>query len=226
MGPGPAQDFLPRRDRRRTGRKAMYAVVRKYAGKGGLMDGLAPKVRDGLVPLLKEAPGFRSYCAFASEDGHLVSVSAFDDRPTAEAANAKVREWVGADLRDALPDPPEVLAGEVRRELAGQQAQGGAEGAYVVIREYDGVREIERLTALADEHVLPVIRQAPGLRRHHTFTSGADQGRVVAVSVFDTRENAMRVSDRVVGIMRERAKEVAPDPPRVTAGEAAVAAQA
>ena len=68
--------------------------------------------------------------------------------------------------------------------------------------------------------------RAPGLRGHYTFTSGQDQGRVVAVSVFDTRENAMRVSDRVAGIMRERAKDVALDPPRVTAGEAVVATAA
>jgi hypothetical protein len=203
----------------------MYVIIRKYSGKGGLMDRLAPQVRDGLVPLLRQAPGFRSYCALASEDGHLVSVSVFDDRPTADAANAKVREWVAANLRDALPDPPEVLAGEVRRQLSGQ-AQGGAEGAYVVIRQYDGVRSIERLTALADEHVLPVIRQAPGLWGHYTFTSGQDQGRVVAVSVFEGRENAMRVSERVVGIMREKARELAREPPRVTAGEAVVAVTA
>jgi hypothetical protein len=203
----------------------MYAMVRKYAGKGGLLGRLAPQVRDGLVPIMKQAPRFRSYCAFASEDGHLVSVSAFDDRPTAEAANAKVRERVGANLRDALPDPPEVLAGEVRRQLSGQ-AQGGAESMYVVIRQYEGVRSIERLTALADEHVLPVIRQAPGLRGHYTFMGGQEEGRIVAVSLFDTRENAMRVSDQVVGIMRERAKELAPNPSRVTAGEAAVAATA
>ena len=203
----------------------MHAMVRKYAGKGGLLDGLAPRVRDGLVPLLRQAPGFRSYCCFASVDGHLVSVSAFDDRPTAEAANAKVREWVGANLRDALPDPPEVLAGEVRREVQGQ-GRGGAEGAYVVIRQYDGVRSIERLTALADEHVLPVIRQAPGLWGHYAFTGGQDQGRVVAVSVFEGRANAMRVGEQVVGIMRERAKDLVPNPPRVTAGEAVVVASA
>ena len=203
----------------------MYVIIRRYSGKGGLMDRLAPQVRDGLVPLLRQAPGFRSYCALASEDGHLVSVSAFDDRSNADAANDKAREWVAANMRDALPDPPEVLAGEVRRELTGQ-AQSGAEGGYVAIRQYDGVRSIERLSALADEHVLPVIRQAPGLRRHYTLTSGQEYGQVVAVSVFDTRENAMRVSDQVVGIMRERAKELAPNPPRVTAGKAAVVAAA
>ncbi len=50
-------------------------------------------------------------------------------------------------------------------------------------------------------------------------------GSVVA-SMFDTRENAMRANDQVVGIMRERAPEVAPNPPRVTAGEAVVSAAA
>jgi hypothetical protein len=166
-----------------------------------------------------------SHCCFASEDGHLVSVSAFDDRPAAEAANAKARGWVAAGPRDALPDPPEVLAGGVRRRPSGQ-ARGGAEGAHVAVREYEGVRSIERLTALADEHVLPAIRQPPGPRGHRTFVSGEHQGRVVAVSVFDARENAMRVSDRVVGIMRERAKEVVPNAPRVTSGTVAVATMA
>ena len=47
----------------------MYVAVRKYIGKGGLIDKLAPPVRDGLVPLLRHAPGFMGYCAFASEDG-------------------------------------------------------------------------------------------------------------------------------------------------------------
>jgi hypothetical protein len=116
------------------------------------------------------------YCCFASEDGHIVSVSAFDDQRSAEAANAEVREWVGANLRDALPDPPEVLAGEVRRELSGQ-AQGGAEGQYVVVRQYDGLRSFERLAALADEHVVPVLRQAPGLRSHHVFASAGTRAK-------------------------------------------------
>jgi len=201
----------------------MYVTVRKYVGKGGLLDRLAPQVRDGLVPLLRHAPGFRGYCALASEDGHIVSVSVFGDQPSAEVANDRVRQWVAANLRDALPDPPEVLAGEVRRDIPAQ-GQGGGEGLYVVIRQYEGVQSAERLTALADEHVVPVIRQRPGLRGHYVFFAGRQ--RVVALSMFDTRDNAIRASDEVVGIMRERAKDLAPNPPRVTAGKAVVAATA
>jgi hypothetical protein len=201
----------------------MYVTVRKYAGKGGLLDRLAPQVRDGLVPLLRHAPGFRGYCALASEDGHIVSVSVFGDQPSADVANDRARQWVAANLRDALPDPPEVLAGEVRRDIPAQ-GQGGGEGLYVVIRQYECVQSAERLTALADEHVVPVIRQRPGLRGHYVFFASGK--RVVALSMFDTRDNAIRASDEVVGIMRERAKDLAPNPPRVTAGKAVVAATA
>ena len=90
----------------------MYITIRRNADKGGLMDRLVQPVREGLVPLLKRAPGFKGYCAFASEDGHVVSVTVFDDREAATRANAQVREWVVSNLRDMVPDPPEVLSGE------------------------------------------------------------------------------------------------------------------
>ena len=50
----------------------MHDTIRQCAGKGGLMGGLAPRVRDGLVPR-KRAPGFKGCCAVASEDRHVVS---------------------------------------------------------------------------------------------------------------------------------------------------------
>lgn len=203
----------------------MYVTIRRYADRGSVVDKLVPPVRDGLLPMLKGAQGFKGYHAFASEDGHIISVSVFDDRQSATRANDQVREWVVGNLKDLLPNPPEVMAGEARRDIPGQ-GQGGAEGLYVVIRQYDGVRSIERLVALADEHVIPVLRQAPGLRGHYVFTSGEDQSRVTAVSIFDNRENAMRLSDQIIGIMRERAKDIAPDPPRVTSGTAAITAMA
>jgi hypothetical protein len=203
----------------------VYVMVRKYAGKGSLMDRLAPKIRDDLVPLLKAAPGFKSYCAFASDDGHIVSVSVFANQSSAEAANDRVRQWVTPNLRDALPDPPEVLAGEVRHEIP-TEGQGNEDGLYVTIREYDGVRSIERLAARAAEHVMPVLRHTPGLRGHYVFATGQDQDRVVAVSMFDGRANAMAVSGLVIGIMREKAKDLAPNPPRVISGKAAVAVMA
>ena len=200
----------------------MYAMVRKYAGKGNMMDRLAPRVRDGLVPLLRQAPGFRSYHAFASEDGHVVSVSAIDDRPTADAANAKVREWVGANLRDALPDPPEVLAGEVRRQLPGQ-ARGGAD-MFAAVRVWEGVGPRNEVLPMVREHVFPVITGAPGFRGYYTFLDEREASRGVSASLFDSREHAMAAQEQVVAAMRDR--RITPNLPRVMAGQTAIVAAA
>jgi len=51
---------------------AMYITIRRHADKAAVVPSLAPRVRDGLVPLLKQAQGFQGYCAFGSEDGHAV----------------------------------------------------------------------------------------------------------------------------------------------------------
>lgn len=201
----------------------MYAIIRRYAGKGSLMDKLAPKVRDELVPMLRQAPGFRRYCALPTEDGDIVSISLFDDQASAEAAHDKARQWVAASLKEWLPDPPEVVAGEVRRDMS-QPGQGGMEGMHVVIRQYAGVRSIEKLVAMAEEHVMPVLRASPGLLGHYVLLTPG-QG-VVAMSAYDSREHAIRANDQVIGIMREKAKDLVPDPPRVTMGRAAVVASA
>ena len=105
----------------------MHVTIRKYAGKGAIIDKLVPPVRDGLVPLLKRAPGFKGYCAFGSEDGHIVSFTVFDDREAATRANEQVREWVVSNLRDMVPDPPEVLSGEALLHDVSKLQGGGAE---------------------------------------------------------------------------------------------------
>ena len=91
----------------------MHVTLRRYAEVGARMyEMVFRKVEAGLVPRLKAQPGFRSYCAFVSEDGEGVSVTVFDERGQAARANEQVRGWGQANLRDLLPDRPEVFAGE------------------------------------------------------------------------------------------------------------------
>src|SRR5215210_4786433 len=131
------------RDKQKSGRSAMYVTVRRYADKGAIIDRLVPKVRDGFVPILRQAPGFKGYCVFASEDGHAVTASVFDDREGAMRANEQARDWVAANLRDLVPDPPEVLAGEaVLHDVSKLQGGGGAE-MFAAVRRYDGIGSVE-----------------------------------------------------------------------------------
>jgi hypothetical protein len=198
----------------------MYVTIRKYAGKGGLMDRLAPPVRDGLVPLLKQAPGFRGYCAFASEDGHVVSVSVFDDRDTAVRATDQVRGWVQSNLRDLLPDPPEVLAGEALLHKEAQLQSGGP-AMFAAVRVWEGVGPKDEVLPMVREHVFPVITGAPGFRGYYTFLDERNANRGVSASLFDTREHAMAAQERVVAAMRD--KRIAPNPPTVMAGQTVIA---
>ncbi|MBD0275796.1 MAG: hypothetical protein ICV73_28195 [Acetobacteraceae bacterium] len=201
----------------------MYITIRRYADKGGLMDRLVQPVREGLVPLLKRAPGFKGYCAFASEDGHIVSVSVFDDRQLAARANGQAREWVASNQRDLLPDPPEVIAGEVLLHDVSKLQGGGAE-MFATVRVWEGVGPKDEVLPMVREHVFPAITGAPGFRGYYTFLDERDAGRGVSASLFDTREHAMAAQERVVAAMRER--RIAPNPPRVAAGRVAVAASA
>jgi hypothetical protein len=202
----------------------MYAMVRKYAGKGGLLDRLAPQVRDGLVPVLRRAPGFKGYCAFASEDGHLISVSVFDDRQSAVRANEQARGWVVSNLGGLLPDPPEVLAGEaLLHEVSRPQGGGGAE-MFATIRVYEGVGPEEEVLPWVREHVFLTITGAPGFRGYYALLDERDPSRGMSASLFDTREHAMEANRWVLEVMRDRS--IAPNPPSVMAGRVVLAALA
>ena len=116
----------------------MHVTIRQCAGKRGLMGGLAPRERDGLAPR-KRAPGFKGRCAVASEDRHVVSVTIFGDRQTAVRADDRVREWIVSSLRDLLPEPPEVLAGDAPLHEVSKPRSGGP-AMFATVRTAQGRR--------------------------------------------------------------------------------------
>ncbi|MBL6454595.1 hypothetical protein JMJ55_04610 [Belnapia sp. T6] len=202
----------------------MYVAVRKYAEKAALMGGLVPRVSDGFVPVLRRAAGFKGYCAFPSEDGHAVSVTIFADRPSAMLAEDRHREWVVSNLRDLLPNPPEVTGGETLLHEVSKIQRNGGSGMFVTVRVYEGVGPREEVLPLVREHVFLTITGAPGFRGYYAFFDEQDASRAGAVSLFDTRQNAMQANERVVSIMRER--RIAPNPPTVMLGQTAIVAAA
>src|SRR4051812_26651234 len=116
----------------------MYVTLRRYAEVGARMyEIVARKVEEGLVPTLKAQPGFQCHCAFVSEDGEGVSVTVFDDRAQAAMANEQVRGWGQANLRDLLPDRPEVFEGECGIvEVSRERRAGRGQSPIVVVREF------------------------------------------------------------------------------------------
>jgi hypothetical protein len=202
----------------------VHVTVRKYADKAILIDGLVPSVRDGFVPLLRRTPGFKGYFAFGSEDGHVLSVTIFGDAQSAMRADDRVREGVVSNLRDLLPSPPEVTAGDTLLHEVSKLQRDGGPAMFATVRMHEGVGPKEEVLPLVREHVFLTITGAPGFRGYYAFLDERDASHGVSVSLFDTRQHAMEANERVVSVMRDR--RIAPNPPSLMAGPTAVVAAA
>lgn len=99
--------------------KAGYGVMRRFELKPENADDMIGRLRQGLVPQLTGMPGFASY-GLLLEHGHDrgVSLSAFADRATAEAANQRALTWIKDNLGDLVTKPLEIVQGEIKVRLA------------------------------------------------------------------------------------------------------------
>jgi heme-degrading monooxygenase HmoA len=193
----------------------MYLSIRRYEGFGGKVEEITQRVQ-GLIPVLRSQPGFVAYYNFASEQGDAVSIRIFDDRQSAKRADEQTREWTLAHMRDLLPDPPDILAGEVRHQTVGTRASFGQ--PFVLIRVMDGITApAEEMAPQVQQHSLTAIKSAPGLQAAYILRDERDQRRAATVTLFDTHEHAMAAHDRAVSIMREKMAVTIPNPPRVVA---------
>ncbi len=92
---------------------AVYAVVRTYRHLSDF-DRVARLVEEGLVPILREVPGFRGYYAIRCGERAGVSVTLFATKEAARAGQERGAAWVRANLAELYGDhPPEILTGEV-----------------------------------------------------------------------------------------------------------------
>jgi hypothetical protein len=92
----------------------MYVAIRRY----GLLtnepvEQVFQGIREGFIPIIKNAPGFLAYYTLDSGNGTLTSISVFEDRAGAEKSNKLAEDWVGRSLSSALPTSPETIVGEV-----------------------------------------------------------------------------------------------------------------
>ncbi|MFD5658278.1 MULTISPECIES: hypothetical protein [Streptomyces] len=90
----------------------MYAAVRRYEGVTDPAEAVR-LVKEGFVPLLRQVSGFVAYYWIDAGDGVVVSTSVFQDRAGVEESISRAADFVRDNLASVLPNPPEVMAGEV-----------------------------------------------------------------------------------------------------------------
>lgn len=207
----------------------MHATIRRYRGGGAKAAQVTPKVTQGLLPTLRQAPGFVAYCAYASEDGDISSISLFETREASESMAAKAREWVQANLRELLPNAPEIEQGEVmNQDLAPLGAGGGGEGQiFVRLNRYRGLgapaAEVRRR---AEQEVMPPMRAARGFRGYFNFVADRDPGLGIAASFWQSREAATEWGETFARTLLPRMQDLLPNPPEPSFGMSLVLAMA
>jgi heme-degrading monooxygenase HmoA len=78
----------------------MQARMANYSFSGDA-DDIARRAEEGILPLLKSQPGFKSYTVAIGDD-EVFSMSAWDTRANAEAGSEVVAGWVAENFADEL----------------------------------------------------------------------------------------------------------------------------
>src|SRR5690349_18874404 len=101
---------------------------------------LAPQMRTGLVPALRQISGFQGFYAFASQDGHIVLVCIVEGTAEATLVEDAIRGWGASNLGECSPRSPEVTTGKVVVHEAAQARPPKPDSEmFVVVRHYDGL---------------------------------------------------------------------------------------
>ena len=90
----------------------MYVVIRKFNHISSVPDA-ARRAESGIGQLLKQSPGFQGYYVFDAGDGVGGSVTMFDSKEAALAANEKALAWIRGSLIDVIDGEPEITMGEI-----------------------------------------------------------------------------------------------------------------
>src|SRR3712207_2014444 len=91
----------------------MHVVVRRYQLDPGSVDEVMRQGNEGFIPLFKDAEGFLAYYALDAGGGEIATISVFEDQAGAEESIRMAADFVQQNLASLLPNPPEVMAGDV-----------------------------------------------------------------------------------------------------------------
>lgn len=90
----------------------MHVSVRKYVIRGS-MDELLNRIREGFVPIVRDAPGFKSYSVVRVRGNDVVTISVFENQAQARQSNELAADWVRENVASFVDGPPEIISGEM-----------------------------------------------------------------------------------------------------------------
>ena len=200
-----------------------YLTIRRYSGNGAPEE-IAQRIRDGLLPTLRQEPSFRAYyVARIDGGGGIFSATIFDDQATARRINDHVLGWAGGALADLLTGAPLITRATVAVHLDAERKGGES---YMLVRMTEGLGPSTGTLPAVQDKLVPLTLEQPGFRHLYTGRDEAQADRAIAVSVFTNRSTATAAHAQVAALMAQN-RGIWPRSPQVLmAGEVIVAALA
>jgi hypothetical protein len=92
----------------------MYAAIRRYEGVDSTrLTEIRRSIKDEFVPMIRELPGYHGYWVIEA-DNTIATFGLYETEDDAEESTRMAAEFIrDRNLQDALPNPPQVTAGEV-----------------------------------------------------------------------------------------------------------------
>ena len=93
----------------------MYATIRRYEGVDtARTNEVSGKVKETLVPQLRELPGFAGYYLIEADNGVLSSLGLFETSEQADQSTKIVAKWItDENFATAIPNAPKITSGKV-----------------------------------------------------------------------------------------------------------------
>ena len=94
----------------------MHATIRRYEGvDAARTNEVSGKVKETLVPQLRELPGFAGYYLIEADNGILSSLGLFETSEQADASTKLVEKWItDENFTSAIPNAPKITSGKCR----------------------------------------------------------------------------------------------------------------
>ena len=93
----------------------MHATIRRYEGVDTTrMNEVVGKVKETLVPQLRELPGFSGYFLIEAGNGIVSSFGLFETSEQADESKTLVTKWISDEnFNSVIPNPPKITSGKV-----------------------------------------------------------------------------------------------------------------
>ena len=91
----------------------MYAAIRQGKARAGMAEELASRIKEGVIPLVSDVPGFMGYYFVYAPDDTVTAISLFNNVEAAEESNRRALAWIEENLAPLLAGPVTAMAGPV-----------------------------------------------------------------------------------------------------------------